>query len=68
MDNFWNNNYIEYQSNSDKNNTLSIKEHLDKIKQYLADIINNLKNADAWKIQLMRAINFIPSKDTSKEC
>ena len=30
--NFWSNNYIEYGSNRDRNQTLSIKEYLDKIK------------------------------------
>ena len=25
---FWNNNYIEYESNGDRNKNLSLKEHL----------------------------------------
>ena len=31
VNNFWNNNYIEYKSNSDKNRALSVEECLDKI-------------------------------------
>ena len=32
VENFWSKNYIEYESNGDKNKTLSIEEYLDKIK------------------------------------
>ena len=32
--NFWNNNYIEYDSSCDRNKNLSVKECLDKIKPY----------------------------------
>ena len=39
----FNNNYIEYKSNGRKDKTLSIKEYLDIIKQYLSDIINEHK-------------------------
>ena len=40
--NFWNNNYIEYESNGDRNKNLSLEEHLDKIKSYLRDIITDI--------------------------
>ena len=30
--NFWNNNYIEYESNGDRNKTLSIEEYLNRIR------------------------------------
>ena len=43
--NFWNNNYIEYESSGDRNN-LSVKEYLDKIKHYLRDIIIRLQKSD----------------------
>ena len=43
--NFWNNNYIEYESSGDRNN-LSVKEYLDKVKPYLRDIIINLQKSD----------------------
>ena len=29
--NFWNNNYIEYESSSDRNKNLSVKEYVDKL-------------------------------------
>ena len=47
--NFYSNNYIEHESNGDKNKTLSIKEYLDEIKPYLRDMIKNLKKSDTWK-------------------
>ena len=39
---FWNNNYIEYESNGDKNNNLLPDEYLNKIKPYLRDIVKVL--------------------------
>ena len=65
--NFWNNNYIEYESNRDRNKTVSVEEYLNKIRPYLKDIINSLKNSGTWKIQLLIAINFIFSKDNDEE-
>ena len=47
---FWSNNYIEYESNGDRNKTLSLKEFLDDVKPYLKNIINNLKRSDTSKI------------------
>ena len=35
----WNNNYIEYENNGDRNKTLSIEEYLNKIRLYLKDEI-----------------------------
>ena len=35
---FWKNNYIQYESNSDRNKDLSIEEYFNKIKPYLSDI------------------------------
>ena len=35
--NFWNNNYIKYESSSDRNKNLSVKEYLNKFKPYLGD-------------------------------
>ena len=37
------------------------------IKEYLIDIINNLKRSNTSKIQLAIAINFISSKDNDEE-
>ena len=67
VNNFWDNSYIEYESNGDKNKNLSLYEYLNKIETYLKNIIINFKNSDAWKIQLAIAINFISSKDTEEE-
>ena len=64
--NFWNNNYMEHENNGDKKK-LSLDEYLNKIETYLKNIIINLQNSDAWKIQLTIAINFISSKDTEEE-
>ena len=40
---FWNNNYIDYESNGDKN--VSLDEYLNKIKPYLKDIIIDLHSS-----------------------
>ena len=50
------NNYVEYESNGDGNQTLQIEKYFDKIRPYLKDIINNLKKFDTWKTQLTTAI------------
>ena len=50
VDNFWDNNYIEYESNGNKNKSLSVQEYVDEIKPYLRDIIINLQKSDEWEI------------------
>ena len=35
VSNCWNNNYIEYESNSNRNKTLSVEKYLNKIRPYL---------------------------------
>ena len=55
--NFWNNNYIEYESNRVKSKNLWVKEYLNKIKPYLKDIITDLQNSGTWKVQLTTAVN-----------
>ena len=65
-DNAFSRNYIKYESNADKDKTLSVKEYLDKIRPYLSDIINDHMTQGEWKIQLTIAINFLPSKDTDE--
>ena len=67
VSNFWNNNYIEYVSNGDKNRDLSLDEYIGNIKPYLRNIIIDHQSSDTWKIQLTIAINFIPSKDSAEE-
>ena len=44
---FWNNKYIEYESNGDRNKILSVEEYLNKSRPYLKDIINNRNKSDA---------------------
>ena len=44
---FWSKNCTEYESNGDRNKTISVEEYLNKIKPYL--IINYLKKSDRWK-------------------
>ena len=60
VSNFWSNNYNEYESNSDRNKSLSVEEYLNENKPNLKDIINNLKN-------VTRAKKFISSKDNNEE-
>ena len=67
VNNFLSNNYIECESNGDRNKTLSVEEKLYKIRPYLRDIINVLKQSDTWKIQLTITLNFISSKDDNDE-
>ena len=67
VSNFWKNNYIEYKSNGDKNRNLSLDEYLNKTETYLRNIIIDLQNSDAWKIQLTIAINCISSKASEEE-
>ena len=50
---FWNNNYIEYESNGDRNKTLSLDKYLSKIKPYFRDVMIDFQNSDPWKIQLI---------------
>ena len=50
VNNFWSNNYFEYQSNSDRNKTLSDDKQLKKIRPYLKDIIKNLIKSYTCKI------------------
>ena len=43
VSNFLNNNYIEYESNGDRNKNLSLGRYLDKIEPYLRDVIIDRK-------------------------
>ena len=44
-----------------------IEEYFNKIRPYLKDIINDLKQSDTWKIQLAITVIFISSKDDNDE-
>ena len=63
----FNNKYIQYKSQGDKDKILTISEYLDMVRPYLVDMINDHKNQSEWKIQLSAAINFISSKSDSDE-
>ena len=43
ISNFWNKNYIEQDSNGDKNKNLSLEEYRNKIKPYLRNIMISLQ-------------------------
>ena len=49
---FWNNNYIEYESNGDRTKNLLLEEDLHKIRPYGRDMKIGLQESDTWKIQL----------------
>ena len=59
-------NYIEYESNGDKDKTLSIKEYLDEIRPYLNNLIDDHRTQGEWKIQLTMAIRFFLLKILKK--
>ena len=44
-----------------------MEEYLNKIRQNLKDIMNNLKKSDTWKVQLIIENNFIFSIDNDEE-
>ena len=66
---FQNDNYVEYESNSDRNKTLSVEEYLKKLNHayHFIYIINDLKECDTGKVQLTVAVNLMSSKDNDKE-
>ena len=57
--NFWSNNYTEYKSNGDRNQTLLVEKYLNKSRPYLKEIINDINKSDTWKIQLTVTVNYI---------
>ena len=63
----WIKNFIEYESNGDRNKNLSVKECFNKIKLYLRDIMIDLQKSGTWKVQLTIAINLISSKDVDED-
>ena len=50
VSNFYNYNYIEFETNCDRYRKLSLDEYPNKIKPYWRDIIIDLQNFDTWKI------------------
>ena len=65
-DNAFTTNYIEYESNRNKDKMLLPEDYFDKIEPYLNDLIHNHKTQGEWKIQLTMAVNFISSKDSNE--
>ena len=49
MSNAFSSNYVEYKSNGSKDESLSIKQHLDMIRPYLSGVINDYKTQGEWK-------------------
>ena len=45
---------------------LSVEEYLNKVRQYLSNMLNDLKTQGEWKIQLSIAINLLSSKVAEK--
>ena len=43
--NFWNNNYIKYESIGDRNKNLLVKEYLNEIKHYFKDMVIDLQKS-----------------------
>ena len=64
--NAFDDNFIEYESNGDKDKRLSIEEYLDKIRPYFINITNNLKTQGEWKIQSTIAVSLSSSKNSNK--
>ena len=62
--NAFNSNYIEYESNGDKDKSLSVKEYLNKIRPYLSNMINDLKTQSEWKVEVAMETSFMSSKDS----
>ena len=56
------NNYIEYISEGDYYENLSLGEYLDMIRPYLEGLINDHKTSGEWKIQLAMLNRCISSK------
>ena len=63
INNTFNDDHIEYESNGNRDQVLSVKKYLNMMRQYLSNIINYHKTQNKWKIQLSLAINFVSSKN-----
>ena len=57
--NVFNSYYIQYESITDKDKVLLLKDYFDVIRPYLSDIIKDHKTQGKWKIYLTIGINFI---------
>ena len=64
ISNAFDDNFVEYRSNGDKEKPLPIEKYFNKIKPYLSGMINDLQNQGEWKIHLTIVTNFFSSKDS----
>ena len=60
--NAFSSNYIDYESNGDKDKKLSIKDYFNEIRPYLNDLIDSYRTHSEWKVQLTMPIKFFSLK------
>ena len=56
-------NFVEYQSNGNRDRSISIARYLNNIREHLRKLIHDQKENGEWKIQLIMKINFISSRN-----
>ena len=54
--------YVEYKSDSNKDKSISITRYLNNITEHLRKLINDKRKKGEWKIKLITKINFISSR------
>ena len=59
-------NYVRYESNGDKDHSLTITFYFLKVKPFLYDLIDFCKAIGEWKIQLSMQANFITDNNDDK--
>ena len=55
--------YVEYKSDSNKDKSISITRYLNNITEHLRKLINDKSKKGEWKIKLITKINFISSRN-----
>ena len=58
----FNDNFVEYQSNGNRDRSISIARYLNNIREHLKKLIEDKKKSGEWKIQLIMKIHFISSR------
>ena len=56
-------NFVEYQSNGNRDRSISVARYLNNIRKHLKKLIEDKKKSGAWKIQLIMKIKFISSRN-----
>ena len=59
-------NYVKYESNGDKDRSLSIAPYFLKVEPFLYDLIDFYKAIGEWKIQLSIQVSFIADNNDDK--